>query len=115
MIESYKFACDKPYLFRYYDHQHTKYLQFNWLMNTKHFAYLKAAYFSSNLIGCQLKITLILTAAPPLFCRSLLLTSQLTSGVECFWSRIFCTLMINMLLSNHSKNMAYFSRFSNFL
>lgn len=32
-----------------------------------------------------------------------------------FLSHIFCTLMINMLLSIHSKNMVYFSRFSNFL
>ena len=38
-------------------HRHTKYLQFDWLMNTKYFAYLKVAYFSSNLIGRQLKIT----------------------------------------------------------
>ena len=37
-------------------HQHTKYLQFDWLMNTKYIAYLKAAYFAHNLIGCQLKI-----------------------------------------------------------
>ena len=32
-----------------------------------------------------------------------------------FLSHIFCILMINMLLSSHTKNMAYFSRFSNFL
>ena len=61
-------ACNLHY------HQHTKYLQFDWLMNTKYFAYLKAAHFSSNLIGCQLKIILILTAASPLqFCRSFLI------------------------------------------
>ena len=84
-------------------------------MNTKYFAYLKAAYFSSNLIGCQLKITLFLTAAPPLFLSLLFVDVAADFGSWMFLSRIFCTLMINMLLSSHSKNMAYFSRFSNFL
>ena len=51
-----------------------------WLFeNTLFPAHMKAAYFSSNLLGCQLKITLILTVAPPLqFCRSFLMMSRLT-------------------------------------
>ena len=93
-------------------HQRIKYLQFDWSMNI---AYLKAAYFSSNLIVCQLKITYILTAAPPLFLSLLFVDVVADIRSWMFLSRIFCTLMINMLLSSHSKNMAYFSRFSNFL
>ena len=85
------------FIYIYVYHQHTKYLKFDWLMNTKYFAYLKAAYFSSNLIGCQLKITLILTAAPPLFLSLLFVDVAADFESWMFLSRIFCTLMINML------------------
>ena len=37
-------------------HQHTKYLQFDWLMNTTHITYL-GSYFFHNLIGYQLEIS----------------------------------------------------------
>ena len=53
--EDFMWECRGRYENNHY-HQHTKHLQFDWLMNTKYFAYLKAAYFSSILIGCQLKL-----------------------------------------------------------
>ena len=34
-------------------HQRTKYLQFDWSVKLQYIAYLKAAYFLSNLICCQ--------------------------------------------------------------
>ena len=71
-----------------------KYLQFDWLINTKYFAYLKAAYFSSNLIVCQLKITYILTAAPPLFLSLLFVDVAADFWSWMFLSRIFCTKML---------------------
>ena len=70
--------------------------------------FLRSLFFEQS-DWLSAKVLVIFTAAPLLlFGRSFLLTSLPTSGVECFGaflSSLFCTLMINMLLSSHSKNM----------